>query len=43
MTETNTGSPKVRERYGDGGLIVVEGVTSLQGVRESRTQSGEGG
>ena len=42
MTETNAGSPKVRERYGDGGLVLVGGVTPHQGVRESRIQ-GEGG
>jgi hypothetical protein len=40
--KTNAGSPKGREFYGDGGLIVVAGVTTRQGVRESRKQ-GEGG
>ena len=39
---TNMGSPTGRESYGDGGLVVVAGVTTCQGVRESRTQ-GEGG
>lgn len=39
---TNMGSPTGREFYGDGGLVVVVGVTTGQGVRESRTQ-GEGG
>src|SRR5690348_11677934 len=39
---TNAGSPTGRESYGDGGLVVVAGVTTCQGVRESRTQ-GEGG
>src|SRR4030095_16620040 len=42
MTETNTGSPNGREPYGDGGRVVVVGVTPHQGVRESRIQ-GEGG
>src|SRR3954447_18458374 len=37
-TGTNEGSPTGRESYGDGGLVVVVGVTSGQGVRESRTQ-----
>ena len=36
------GSPTGRESYGDGGLVVVAGVTPGQGVRESRLQ-GEGG
>ena len=27
----NTGSPKFREGYGDGVLIVVDGVTSIRG------------
>jgi hypothetical protein len=35
------GSPKGRESYGDGGLVVVAGVTTCQGGRESRPQ-GEG-
>ena len=38
----NTGSPKGREPYGDGVLIVVAGVTPRLGERESRLQ-GEGG
>ena len=41
-TETNAGSPVGRESYGDGGLVVVAGVTPGQGGRESRPQ-GEGG
>jgi hypothetical protein len=41
-TGTNAGSPKGREPYGDGGPVVVVGVTPHQGVRESRTQ-GQGG
>lgn len=36
------GSPKGREPYGDGGPVVVAGVTACQGGRESRPQ-GEGG
>jgi hypothetical protein len=36
------GSPTGRESYGDGGLVVVAGVTPGQGGRESRLQ-GEGG
>jgi hypothetical protein len=36
------GSPKGRESYGDAGLVVVAGVTTCQGARESRVQ-GEGG
>jgi hypothetical protein len=39
--KTNAGSPKGRESYGDGVPVLVVGVTSHQGVRESRTQ-GEG-
>jgi hypothetical protein len=39
---TNVGSPMGRESYGDGGLVVVAGVTPGQGGRESRLQ-GEGG
>jgi hypothetical protein len=35
-TRTNVGSPFGRESYGDGGLIVVAGVTTGQGGRESR-------
>ena len=42
MAETNVGSPTGREPYGDGGLVVVVGVTAHQGGRESRPQ-GEGG
>jgi hypothetical protein len=42
MTETNVGSPKGREPYGDGGPVVVAGVTTCQGGRESRPQ-GKGG
>lgn len=41
-TGTNAGSPTGRESYGDGGLVVVAGVTTCQGGRESRLQ-GEGG
>ena len=41
-TGTNVGSPTGREPYGDGGLVVVAGVTTGQGGRESRPQ-GEGG
>jgi hypothetical protein len=36
------GSPTGRESYGDGGLVVVAGVTPGRGGRESR-QQGEGG
>src|SRR5882672_5738630 len=36
------GTPTGREPYGDGVLVVVDGVTSVQGARESRGQ-GEGG
>lgn len=35
------GSPTGRESYGDGGPVVVAGVTPGRGVRESRNQ-GEG-
>jgi hypothetical protein len=38
----NVGSPTGRESYGDGGLVVVVGVTPDQGGRESRPQ-GKGG
>jgi len=38
---TNVGSPKGREPYGDGAPVVVAGVTTRQGGRESRPQ-GEG-
>jgi hypothetical protein len=41
-TRTNAGSPTGRESYGDGGLVVVAGVTTCRGGRESRLQ-GEGG
>jgi hypothetical protein len=41
-TVTNVGSPKEREFYGDGGLVVVAGVTSGQGGQESCPQ-GEAG
>lgn len=37
-TRTNVGSPKGRESYGDGGFVVVVGVTPHQGGRESRPQ-----
>lgn len=42
MTRTNVGSPKGREFYGDGGPVVVVGVTTHRGGREGRPQ-GEGG
>jgi hypothetical protein len=42
VIRTNVGSPMGREPYGDGGLVVVAGVTTGQGGRESRLQ-GEGG
>jgi hypothetical protein len=41
-TWTNVGSPTGCEPYGDGGLVVVVGVTPHPGGRESRLQ-GEGG
>jgi hypothetical protein len=41
-TRTNAGSPTGRESYGDGGLVVVAGVTTGRGGRESRPQ-GEAG
>jgi len=41
-TETNVGSPKGCESYGDGGPVVVAGATTCQGGRESRPQ-GQGG
>jgi hypothetical protein len=41
-TRTNAGSPTGRESYGDGGPVVVAGVATCQGGRESRPQ-GEGG
>jgi hypothetical protein len=34
----NVGSPKEREFYGDGGSVVVVGVATYQGERESRSQ-----
>ncbi len=37
------GSPNGCEPYGDGGPVVVAGLTSGQGGRESRSHSGEGG
>ena len=40
--KTNAGSPTGRKPHGDGGLVVVAGVTTGQGGRESRLQ-GEGG
>jgi hypothetical protein len=42
MTRMNVGSPTGREPQGDGGLVVVAGVTTGHGRRESRLQ-GEGG
>ena len=42
ITATNVGSPTGREPHGDGGLVVVAGVTTGHGGRESRPQ-GEGG
>src|SRR2546430_3758415 len=41
MSETNVGSPKGREPYGDTVPVVVAGVTTCQGGREGRPQ-GEG-
>jgi hypothetical protein len=38
----NAGSPTGREPYGDGVPVVVDGVTPVQGARESRVQ-GQGG
>ena len=40
--DRNSGWPTGRESYGHGVLIVVDGVTSIQGERESHLQ-GEGG
>jgi hypothetical protein len=37
-TRTNVGSPTGREPYGDGVPVVVVGVTTHQGGRESRPQ-----
>jgi hypothetical protein len=37
-TRTNVGSPAGREPYGDGVPVVVVGVTTHQGGRESRPQ-----
>lgn len=41
LYDCTVGSPSRREAYGDGAAIVVGGVTSTQGDRESRSQ-GEG-
>ena len=41
-TGTNVGSPTGCEPYGDGGLVVVAGVTTGRGGRESRSHTGEG-
>jgi hypothetical protein len=41
-TETNAGSPTGREPHGDGGPIVVVGVTPHQGGRESRSTGRRG-
>jgi len=41
-TRRNAGSPTGREPSGDGVPVVVDGVTPVQGARESRAQ-GEGG
>ena len=41
-TRTNMGSPTGRESYGDGGPVVVAGITPGQGGRERRLQ-GKGG
>ncbi len=41
-TRMNVGSPTGRESYGDGDPVLVAGVTTGQGARESRVQ-GEGG
>ena len=38
----NAGWPTGRESYGHGILVVVDGVTTIQGERESRSQ-GEAG
>ena len=38
MAETNAGSPKGRESYGDTVPVVVAGVTACQGGREGRPQ-----
>jgi hypothetical protein len=38
----NSGTPTGRESYGVGVLVVVDGVTSIRGGRESRPQ-GEAG
>jgi hypothetical protein len=42
MTRTNAGSPKGREPHGDGGPVVVAGVTTGQGGRESRPHGRRG-
>src|SRR5205823_8211475 len=41
-TKTNAGSSNGREPYGDGGLVVVAGVTTGQGGRESRLHGRRG-
>ncbi len=38
MSFRNMGSPKGGDPYGDGVPMVVDGVTSIQGERESRLQ-----
>ncbi len=43
MTRMNVGSSTGRESYDDGGPVVVAGVATGQGGRESRLHSGEGG
>jgi hypothetical protein len=40
-TLTNAGSPEGREPYGDRVPVVVEGVMTFQGGRESRLQGEE--
>src|SRR6266545_4349388 len=42
MSRTNAGSPTGREPYGDGVPIVVAGVTTCQGGRESRSTGRRG-
>ena len=39
-TGTNVGSPTGCEPYGDGGLVVVAGVTTCRGGRESVSSQG---
>ena len=41
-TRTNAGSPVGREPYGDGGPVVVAGVTTGRGGRESRPHGRRG-